>query len=244
MNDNQGGSCENFAGVFFNGADNISLERNEIGNNTQHGVFAGYGAVGNVIRRNYLHHNGTPHGTNNADHAIYLDDASGTQIIRNLVLHTPNGHAIQVYNGPTNTIVAGNVVVDTVCSLPCNNTADHATAGIIVANPNTTGTHVVNNVVAHNSRGIYGYQVANTNEAHSNVAFGNTTCNICNYSGSTMVVGANIYSDPMFVNYPSDLHVRTGSPAIGAADAAYVYWRDYDGATGSIGLPDISAFER
>ena len=40
MNDNQGGSCENFAGVFFNGADNISLERNEIGNNTQHGVFA------------------------------------------------------------------------------------------------------------------------------------------------------------------------------------------------------------
>jgi hypothetical protein len=240
-NGNTGGNCENFAGIFLDGVDNAVIEQNEIDNITQHGVFGGYTANNNVVRRNFIHDVGTPHGSNNADHAIYFDVASGTQVVRNIVLRTPNGHAIQIYNGAANTTVAGNVVAETVCLIPCNNTADHATAGIIVASSNTTGTHVVNNILLNNSRGIFGYQTGSSNEAHANVHFGNPTCGVCNASGSSMSIGPNVPGDPLFASYPNDLHVVAGSPAIDAADPVYSFFPDYDGL-GQNGAPDIGAY--
>lgn len=241
--DNVGGLCENFAAVFFNGADNTTFTGNSVTNATEHGVFGGYGAANDTITRSYFYNVGNP-DTDNADHAIYCDDCSNLRVTRNLVVHTPNGHAIQIYNGPTNAVVAGNVVVDTVCVNPCGNSADHSTAGIIVADNQTTGTHVVNNIVYGNSRGIFGWQTGNTNEAHSNVAFNNAVCNICNGQNGSLVIGANTYQDPMFVSYPNDLHVQLGSPAVDSADGAYVFFPDYDGATQVIGLgPDIGPYE-
>lgn len=53
----------------------------------------------------------------------------------------------------------------------------------------------------------------------------------------------NLESDPLFVTPYTDLHLRAGSPAIGAALPAHSPVIDYDGRMRD-GTPDIGALER
>jgi len=56
-------------------------------------------------------------------------------------------------------------------------------------------------------------------------------------------VSRNIIGNPLFVAPYSDLHLRSGSPAIGLALPTYSVSPDYDGTTRD-GSPSAGAYEK
>ncbi|MBI4957450.1 MAG: hypothetical protein HY908_35910 [Myxococcales bacterium] len=58
-----------------------------------------------------------------------------------------------------------------------------------------------------------------------------------------MTVGGDISADPLYLNYPADLHLLLGSPCIGAGTATGAPALDMDGAARDAVAPDIGADE-
>ena len=58
-----------------------------------------------------------------------------------------------------------------------------------------------------------------------------------------MTVGGTVSADAMFVAYPADLHIQTGSPCDGAGTTAGAPAYDMDGQPRSATAPDIGADE-
>lgn len=241
--------CDSSTDLYLSGSvHHVEVVGNHFNGSDNQCIFADANTHDNLVARNRLHACGNTNVTTGeqADHAIYME-GSNNKILRNLVYSNYNGHAVQIYPSSSGAHVAGNVVVDNVCPAPgqpepCPNSADEKSSGILVGASGVTNTHVVNNIVAWNEDGIHGYgNVGATNEAHSNVVYGNTL-NLRNDGSFTF--GTNIIADPMFVNYPTDLHLALGSPALETADAGFAYWPDFDGVTVANGLPDIGAYER
>ncbi|MBK8252785.1 MAG: hypothetical protein IPK82_08970 [Polyangiaceae bacterium] len=59
-----------------------------------------------------------------------------------------------------------------------------------------------------------------------------------------ITVAASLSADPLFANYPTDIHLLTGSPCVGAGTATGVPMTDFEGTPRSTTTPDIGADEQ
>ena len=133
------------------------------------------------------------------DHGVYVGDGDSVQVYGNWIWNNPHGWGVQIYPGPTNARVHGNVVDSTGGGF-CVSDEGSATA---------TGNQVYNNVVL-NSGGMTtqsGYFIAgaglsgagpvpgSNNSFTSNDAFNNPVG-----SAPNVAVSNNLTADPQFVD--------------------------------------------
>ena len=182
----------------------------------------------------YFHGNGGS-GPAQQDHNIYIQ-GSENAVLGNLITGAVNGYGVQVYPSSDHALIADNTITD--------NYRD----GIVIGSDGgttATDTLVVNNILAGNRAPVssfWGGTPGTGNVVRNNLVWGNTS-NGLNASGLT--VSATITANPLFANAPAgDFHLGAGSPALGAADLAYVLPADIDGDPRPLGNgPDLGAFE-
>lgn len=107
----------------------------------------------------------------------------------------------------------------------------------------TTDTLVVNNVITGNRAAISTFWsggAGSGNVVRNNLVWDNGS-NTLNASGLTF--SANITADALCAG-SGDFHLSPGSPALSAADLAFVLPSDIDGDARPLGAgPDLGAFE-
>ena len=175
----------------------------------------------------------------NQHQGIYYEGKNGV-IAGNVVYGHTNGFGIQVKSGASQVVVAENTTVD------------NALSGIAVANT-ATGVTVVNNISAFNGGyGIRGLrdtlsETPPSATAFTNLLYGNEDGAYGNQAPGIISFGTQLPSaDPQFAGRTSrNYRLLSTSPAIGKADAAYVYSPDADGLTRPVGAAaDVGAYER
>ena len=175
----------------------------------------------------------------NQHQGIYYEGENGV-IAGNVVYGHTNGFGIQLKSGANQVVVAENTTVD------------NSLSGIAVANTATNVT-IANNISAFNGgygiRGLldsYTMPLGNA-KAFRNLLYGNGQAAYGNQTPGIIVFGTQLpAANPLFVNRTGrDYRLQSTSPAIGKADAAYVYSPDAAGATRPLGTAaDVGAFER
>jgi parallel beta helix pectate lyase-like protein len=228
--------------VYMASPHDILFTHNEVRNSDWHAGVSVEGSYNVTIAYNYFHDNGGVSGE--IDHGIYYRAQKTTPTTRNLIanniivrgvgrgisMHDNGGGAISY------TTVTGNTIVR------------NGSTGILVAVNAGLGNVIANNVLADN--GIkYNYKQIRikTGTGHqiiNNIVWSPTASR----SGiEQMVTGntvtGNLTSDPLFVSNYSDLHLRSGSPAMGLALPTYSVSPDYDGTTRD-GSPSAGAYEQ
>jgi parallel beta-helix repeat protein len=148
--------------------------------------------------------------------------------IRNCVFSGNRGRGITINHGGdlgsiVNCIIQGNgtsgITLETFSSpMIVNNTiAGNAYFGI--DHSNNCDPQIKNNIVARNGlRGLY-MQLSSQPDISYNDVWGHTSNNgSTDYVPASTVHATDINVDPLFVNYPTDLHLQAGSPARDAGD--------------------------
>jgi Right handed beta helix region len=125
-----------------------------------------------VIRFNKIHDVGQ---CDAFDHLIYLAHGNNVQIYGNWMWNDPHGRGVQLYPGPTNARVFGNVI-------------DHAGEGFVIgdeAGSTVSGNQVFDNIITHSSglpweripgwaiHDMYGGAPGTGNSFHNNIIFQN-----------------------------------------------------------------------
>jgi hypothetical protein len=211
----------------------VELSWNEITLGRDQGVYSDEGSHHAQIVNNRIHDNGE--GVIHQSHGIYLQ--GNDHLVANNVIHDhPEGFGIQVYDRNSRSIVTGNTVTG----------AGHS--GIVVGGSGgVDNVHVHNNVFAFNAH--YGVShdstCPTTSVADHNVLYGNgwgatqAGCSGLSYAGG------NRTTDPLFANYAArDLHLLSGSPALGYALPTYTPSLDFEGQPRPQGSgPDAAADE-
>ena len=214
--------------------DHDTISDSEIRGSDWHaGIFLS-GADDVTIVGNYIHDNGDTDPCcyrfqKNASHGIYFDSGSG--VIANNVIEDNLARGVQLYPSPSHVLVAYNTIVH------------NGRAGVIVSNDAANNT-IANNIVADNGdTGVRSNSLTGTgNLVINNLAWHNSHGNIGPMSDGLTLVD-NIQAAPRFAS-PTSYRLRSGSPAIGAANPAYVVGDDYAGVRRPQGAaPDIGAFE-
>ena len=145
-------------------------------------------------------------------------------------MHDNKGDAI------SDTIVANNTIVR------------NGGTGIQIGVNAGTGNVIANNLLAENGwrEGLRQIRIitGSSNLIANNVVWSSNPTRVgIAAEVTTNTLTGNLENDPLFVTPYTDLHLRAGSPAIGAALPAYRPVIDYDGRTRD-GSPDIGALER
>jgi hypothetical protein len=175
----------------------------------------------------------------NQHQGIYYEGKDGV-IAGNVVYGQTNGFGIQVKSGADQVVVAENTTVD------------NSLSGIAIANTASNVT-VANNISAFNGGyGIRGLrdtlsQPVASASAFQNLLYGNASGAYGNQAAGIIAFGTQLPSAaPVFVNRTArDYRLQATSPAIGKADAAYVYSPDAGGAIRPLGTAaDLGAYER
>jgi hypothetical protein len=239
--------CDNNTNVYVAGnSRHVEISGNEIRHGHDHGLFADPGTLDVQVIGNRIHDNGTV-GSGNKDHALYME---GTKhlVANNVIYDHPYGHAVQIYPSARGTIITHNTIVNT------SYTSGYRAAGVIVGGDGQGKTAddilIVNNVVAWNDYGLYGYYesgesgpVGSENVARRNLIFANRYGNLVN-DRAVIAFGDNIIGrDPRFLNrVAKNFRLRPGSAAVDRARPEYAMGVDYAGRVRR-GKPDLGAFE-
>ena len=227
--------CDNNTNVYLSGRSNhVEISGNEIRNGHDHGLYADPGTHDLQVLANRVHDNGTI-GSGNKDHALYMN--GGPHLIaNNLIYDHPFGHAVQIYPDAKGDIITNNTIVNT------SYTVSYRAAGVIVGGDGRGRTAdkilIVNNIVAWNDKGLYGYYEngeqgpqGEGNAGVDNLVYANEYGNLVNDRPNIIMFAfGNISVDPQFVDRAGyDFHLQGDSPARGRAVPAYVPPRNFDG---------------
>ena len=195
-----------------------------------------------VVGTHSIYYGGTPNNTDGIRHGT-VDGV----IANNLFYDQPNGHHVQVGSQADGLIITNNTFVRAY-----QTNSRSANAVQIYGESNQYATKnvvVVNNVIADNlHRGVYGSGPTMTsNTVRYNLAYNNPWGDfVPQYGSSTLFTlgpGNITGADPKFVNPGGDdFRLRSDSPAIGRADAAYAPPTDFTGNPRDSN-PDIGAYE-
>ncbi|MGI9100641.1 MAG: right-handed parallel beta-helix repeat-containing protein [Solirubrobacteraceae bacterium] len=171
------------------------------------GSNAGYGrAEGTIVRDSRFHDCGEP-AAGNQDHAIYLENAVGTQVVDNLFWNT-SAWAIHLYPNARRTTVAHNVI-------------DGNGRGVIFAGDSRSASSenvvsqnvITNSTVEYNVQGSWRGPVGTGNVARDNCLYNGKMGNVGSQSGFT--ASANTVADPLYVDRAKrDYRLRPGSPCL------------------------------
>lgn len=220
--------------VYISGGRRVELDRNEIRNAAQSGVFVGEGAVGVRITRNWIHDN----GLTGLDHGIYFENGTGGVIANNLIDRNSYGFGIQLYPNADGLVVTQNTIVR------------NGRSGIVIGGEATTADRnlVVNNILALNhDKGIrtyWGGAIGNGNVAENNLVGDNGDQSEGQTEG--LDLRSTIDAPPGFVDPAAgDFTLLADSPAVDTALASYSELTDFNRVVRPQGNgPDIGAFER
>jgi hypothetical protein len=213
-------------GIYYLNGVSGHIENNTIFNNSVNGIQNGDPATPGsganpTIRFNYILQNGTTAPYNGGIRNNYSNPTIHTNVIYN------NGHGIENRNSsPT---IYNNTIIGSM---------NHG-----IANQVSSPT-VVNNIIAVNGgRGI-NVDASSTVTNDYNDVWNNTGGN---YSASIIVGAHSISQDPLFVSYPTDVHLQctpTQSPAIDSGTSAGAPATDMDGTMIPQGAGvDMGAYE-
>jgi len=220
--------------VYISGGRRVELDRNEIRDAAQSGVFVGEGAIGVRITRNWIHDN----GLTGLDHGIYFENGTGGVIANNLIERNSFGFGIQLYPNADGVLVTQNTIVR------------NGRSGIIIGGEDQTADRnlVVNNILTLNhDKGIrtyWGGPVGNGNVAENNLISDNGDQSEGQTEG--LELRSTIDAPPGFVDPDDgDYALVAGSPAVDTALASYSQSTDFDRVVRPQGAgPDLGAFER
>jgi Right handed beta helix region len=239
--------CDNNTNVYIAGRSrHIAVSGSEIRNGHDHGLFTDPGTQDVQVLGNRIHDNGTV-GSGDKDHALYMEGARHL-VANNLIYDHPYGHAVQIYPSADGTIITNNTIVDT------SFTSGYRAAGLIVGGDGLGLTAdnilIVNNILAWNDLGIYGYYedgtsgpVGSGNIARRNLLYSNRNGDVRN-DKPVIAFSDNITDrDPRFLDRgAADFRLARGSPAVGRALPQFALKVDYSGHK-RVGRPDLGAFE-
>jgi hypothetical protein len=239
--------CDNNTNVYVAGnSRHVEISGNEIRNGHDHGLFADPGTVDVQVLANRVHDNGTI-GSGNKDHALYME--GGPHLIaNNLIYDHPFGHAVQIYPNADGDIITNNTIVNTSYS------SGYRAAGVIVGGDGQGQTAdlilIVNNIVAWNDYGLYGYYERGGsgpqgigNVGVDNLVYQNAYGNLVNDRPYIINFSLpNLVADPLFVDRAGyDFHLQPGSPARGLALVGFTPPTNFDGDRRGV-PPALGAF--
>jgi hypothetical protein len=205
---NQGCRAPTSQGLAISGAYDV-LEKNNIYQSVRslrgNGIGIGWDGRpdGTVIRFNRIHDVGQ---CQNFDHIIYLSHGNGVQIYDNWLWNDANGWGVQLYPGPQNARVFGNVIDSAGSGLVFADESDGSMSGNLAYNNvvmNSTGIRGISSGsfagVLVNSPGVKGLG----NRVFQNDSFRNPggISNIDSTVGTlSLLVSHNFRLNPMFVD--------------------------------------------
>jgi hypothetical protein len=219
--------------VYVDGGRSVTVERLEVRNSLQSGIFAGAGARNVTVIGCWVHGNGTRAGL---DHGIAFERGAGGTIASNLIERNHAG-GIQIYPGYDGLVVNQNTIVR------------NGSFGILVGgNRNTSDdVTVVNNILSLNRgqgiRTFWRRTPGTGNIALNNLIWDNQENDV---SREGMQQQGNVRALPRFVDVRNgNYRLQRRSGAVGQALLRYVAPIDADGRQRPVGLrPDLGAFER
>lgn len=236
-------------------AHHIRIQNCEIKNNGAQGIYTGDGMVGVEVLNNDIHHNGN-HVQN--DHGIYHEGSDG-KIIGNHFHHN-SAYGIQLYNGYQDVvdrnIISGNMIDNNGAAGSAGgvtlgrgndnqffNNVVHSNGlmGMQVSSGTPNNTQIYNNTFYNNA--TIGIRVAsgasntrirgNIINTHSSSAVndeGSSALQCTDNLGTSSFCSNNSSGSPNFAGAPTNLHITTGSAAIGIApNFTGLYSTDFDG---------------
>jgi hypothetical protein len=219
--------------VYVDGGRSVIVERIEVRNSPQSGIFAGGGARDVTVIGCWVHDNGR---RARFDHGIAFERGVGGTVASNLVERNRAG-GVQVYPGFDDVVVNQNTIVR------------NGAFGVLVGGNRNTSDNVVvvNNILALNGgqgvRTFWRRGPGTGNVAVNNLIWQNGEDDV---SRNGIQQQDNVRAAPGFVDVRAgNYRLRRRSGAVGQALLRYVARIDRDGRQRPAGLrPDLGAFER
>lgn len=219
--------------VYVDGGRSVVIERLDVRNSPQSGIFAGGGARDVTVLGSWVHDNGR---RARFDHGIAFERGTGGVIASNLIDRNSAG-GVQIYPSFDDVLVNQNTIVR------------NGAFGVLVGGDKQTSDDVVvvNNIVSLNGgqgiRTFWRRGVGTGNLAVNNLIWRNGENDV---SRDGIQQQDNVRAAPRFVDVRGgNYRLQRRSGAVGQALLRYVARIDRDGKQRPVGQrPDLGAFER